>query len=158
MYCPSCGAGLQAAALSYCNRCGAKLQALDASAPAKRSAGLGWIVWFGILMMGAPFPAMIIVFDEVRKLYQAGFPLEYLMALAIISLLTVFGGVFLLGRVLSPLVKAYLQIGQHAAEQKRSEIRERTPAQLEAAREPVPSVTENTTRTFEPLYREQKTR
>src|ERR1043166_6995734 len=96
MYCPSCGAAV-AATLSYCNRCGAKLQPAGASpGPAKKSAGLGWIVWFGILIMGAPFPAMIIVFDEVRKLYLTGFPLEYLMALAIISLLTIFGGVFLM--------------------------------------------------------------
>lgn len=154
MYCASCGTELQADGLSYCNRCGANLKPQGASAPARRPAGLGWIVWFGILIMGTPFPAMIIVFDEVRKLYLSGFPLDYLMALAIISLLTIFGGVLLLGRVLSPLVKAYLQTGEHPAEQKKPELAERTPpAQLEAAREPVSSVTENTTRAFEPLYR-----
>jgi hypothetical protein len=147
-----------ATGLSYCNRCGANLKPAEAPASSKRPAGLAWIVWFGILIMGSPFPAMIIVFDEVKKLYAAGFPLSYVMMLAIIGLLTVFGGVLLLSRVLSPMVKAYLQISESPAEQKKPELPERTPAQLEAAREPVSSVTENTTRTFEPLYREQKTR
>ena len=157
MYCPSCGGGLQANGLSYCNHCGANLKPTETSAPAKRSAGLGWIVWFGILIMGSPFPAMIIVFDEVKKLYEAGFPLNYLMMLAVIGLLTIFGGVLLLSRVLAPMVKAYLQTSE-PAEQKKQGLAERQRPQLEAAREPASSVTENTTRAFEPLYREQKTR
>ena len=156
MYCPSCGA-VVASGLSYCNRCGANLKPNESLVAGKRPAGLAWVVWFGILIMGSPFPAMIIVFDEVKKLYAAGFPLSYVMMLAVIGLLTVFGGVLLLSRVLSPMVKAYLQSAS-PAEHKRPELEEHQRAQLEAAREPLSSVTENTTRTFEPLYREQKNR
>jgi hypothetical protein len=115
------------------------------------------IVWFGILIMGTPFPAMIIILDEIKKLKAAGFPLEYVMALAVISLLTVFGGVVLLSRLLSPVVRAYLQSGE-PARSKKPELSGHPPAQIEEPREPPSSVTEGTTRAFEPVYREQKSR
>lgn len=156
MYCPSCGAPLTAG-LSYCNRCGASLKPPEPTAPAGRPAGLGWIIWFAVLIMGTPFPAMIIIFDEVKKLKAAGFTTESVMALAVISLLAVLGGVALLGRMLSPMVKVYLQSGAPAAP-KQQELGGRSTAQIEAPREPLMSVTENTTRAFDPVHREQKAR
>jgi hypothetical protein len=153
MYCSSCGASITPG-LSYCNRCGANLKPSESVVPSSKPAGLAWIVWFGILMMGTPFPAMIIVFESVRVLKQAGFPIEYAMALAVFSLLMVFGSVVLLSRLLSPMVRAYLRSGE-PVKSKTPELSGPTRAQIEAVREPVSSVTENTTRSFEPAYREQ---
>ena len=153
MYCSSCGAALSEG-LSYCNRCGANLKPSESLAPAGKPEGLIWMIGFGMTLMALPFPAFIIIFGMLKMLKDAGFPLSYLMVLAIIALLTVFGAVLLLGsRVLTPLVKAYLQSGA-PVEQKQPELSARTPTQLEAAREPASSVTENTTRTLEPLLRE----
>jgi hypothetical protein len=156
MYCSSCGAAMTQG-LSYCNRCGANLKLSESLAPSTKPAGLIWVITFGIAMMGLPFPAFIVIFALIKELKEAGFPLEYLMVLAAISLLTVFGAVEMLSRFLPPLVKAYLQSGE-PVESKKSELNGRTPAQLEAAREPASSITENTTRAFEPSYRERNAR
>ncbi len=156
MYCSSCGAAVTQN-LSCCNRCGVNLKPSGSSVPAGKHVGLAWLVAFGLAMMGTPIGAVALVSDLIIKLLARGVPIGDLMALAIIMLVMVFGATVLLSRLLSPLVKAYLQSGG-PVESKRSELSGRTPAQIEAASEPVSSITDETTRAFEPLYREQKTR
>lgn len=155
MYCSSCGAAVTQG-LSYCNRCGANLKPSESLIPTGKPVGLAWLVAFGLAMMGTPIGAVALVSDLIMKLLARGIPFRDLMALAIIMLVMVFGAAVLLSRLLSPLVKAYLQSGG-PVESRKSELSGRTPAQIEAAREPASSITEETTRAFEPLYREQKT-
>jgi len=153
MYCQSCGASVTEN-LSYCNRCGANLRPLVTVA---KPSGLIWVIFVGLTLMALPFPAFIVIVQLMKELKSAGFPIEFIIAISVISLLTVFGAVLLLSRLLSPLVKTYLQSGE-ADKPSKLELSYKTPAQLEEAREPVSSVTENTTRIFEPVYREDNTR
>jgi hypothetical protein len=155
MYCSSCGAPVTQG-LSYCQRCGANLKPSEALIPAKPT-GLVWLVAFGFAMMGTPIGAVALVSGLIKELLERGIPFRSILPLAIFMLAIVFGAALLLSRLISPLVKAYLQTGA-PAEAKKPELSGRAPAQLEAPREPASSITENTTRTFEPLYGEQKLR
>jgi hypothetical protein len=74
------------------------------------------------------------------------------------ALLITFGISGLLIRQLSRVMNVYLQ--SHVKEESgQPELGERQRPQIEAAREVVvPSVTEHTTRSFEPVYEERNTR
>jgi hypothetical protein len=160
MYCSSCGADVTPG-LSYCNRCGANLKPTEVAVSSSRPWTLTLIAWFGLLMMGTPFPAMVIVLEAVVRLKEAGFPINHIVALAFFSLAFVFGAVVMIGRMLAPVFKAYLELGLSARPMKPEaikaspEIAAHARARLEA-HEPISSVTEGTTRAFEPIYRERK--
>ncbi|MGH9900348.1 MAG: hypothetical protein ACRD68_00755 [Pyrinomonadaceae bacterium] len=109
-------------------------------------------------MFVLPLAGVAMIYAMIQDLkLKAGFPLDSVMTLAVIGLLIEAVAVVLLSRMVSPLIKVYLQSGA-PVESKKSELTGPGRAQIEAAREPLSSVTENTTRAFEPVYREQKTR
>lgn len=154
MYCSSCGA-VVIQGLSYCNRCGANLKPPESS-PHSKPVGLAWLIAFGIAMMGTPIGGVTLIATFIKELLDRGIPFKEVLLLAMVMLAMIFGAAVLLARLLSPLVKAYLK-SVEPAESKKAELSGHSPAQLEAAREPVSSVTENTTRAFEPVYSERKT-
>ena len=158
MYCSSCGASVTPV-LSYCNRCGVNLKPSEALVPAGPPPKLTGLVALSIsVMFVLPLAGVAMVFAMIRELKEkAGFPLEYVMTLAVLGLLIEIVGVVLLSRAVMPLIKAYLQAGP-PVEKEKPTLTGSKPAQLEAPREPASSVTENTTRAFEPAYREQRTR
>jgi len=156
MYCSSCGAE-SIRELKYCKRCGANLNPVETLASANKPRGLVWIVAFGIaMMMGLPMGGIAVVFERIPDLLEKGLPLWFLTTLAIISLLIISVATVLLSRLLSPLFKAYVQPGE-ALEAEKPKLSGRAPALVDAPRDSVPSVTEETTRSFEPLRREQNT-
>jgi hypothetical protein len=157
MYCSSCGAAATQG-LSYCNRCGANLQPSESLVRAGKPTGLVWLIGFGLAMMGTPIGGVALVSDLVIRLLAQGVPFKQLMGLAIVMLVMVFGTAVLLTRLLSPLVKAYLQLDAPVKSTKKELSGRAAAAQLEAPQEPVSSVTENTTRAFEPIFRGQNTR
>jgi hypothetical protein len=156
MYCSSCGAeSIQG--LKYCKHCGANMTPAESLMPISNPRGLVWIVAFGILMMlYAPMAGIGIVFMQIPNLFEKGFPLWFLMALAIISLLMMSVATVLISRLLSPLFKAYLQSGE-ATETKRPKLSGSTRTEINAPRDSASSVTEETTRRFESLNKERNT-
>ena len=155
MYCSSCGTE-SVQGLNYCNRCGATLgtQAL-ATAPSfsmtKPTLILGGLV--ALITLGG-FAALVAGASELAR---KGFPHDQAMMLIFFGMITIVIVDVLLLWQMSRIITASLQAGARTPVPQRMEIAEpkQTQRKLTAPPlEPVSSVTENTTRTFDPVYRE----
>ena len=152
MYCPSCGAAV-AEGLSYCNYCGAKLSGakgdkVSRSPEVKPEFLVAAMV--GLFLLGL---AGIIVLMGVMKAVL-DLPVELILAFALL--------VFLIMLLLEGVVLRLLFVRRRGAEQsgdtvpsKAQATKELDAAQARALPEHMPSVTEQTTRTFEPSYIER---
>jgi hypothetical protein len=153
MYCPTCGSEITVE-LKYCNRCGANLS-LPASnlptlvtTPVSLTAptieiGLTIILGLGIIFGGVTTLARLHV-------HPAAITWIFLFSMA-----TLFGCSALLIRFWSKMIGAQ-QVSM--SRQPQVPVESRAPQQLPPRFEPVPSVTEHTTRTFSPVYRESSER
>jgi len=108
------------------------------------------------MMMGVPAGGIAMVFDRIPALLDKGLPLWFLTALAIISLLMMSVATILLSRLLHPVFKSYLASGEPAktTTQKLTSVHQ---DQLEAPPVVISSITEETTRSFEPVPQERNT-
>lgn len=154
-YCPSCGSEITVE-LKYCNRCGANLTwptpvQVVPETPVKLTLpsivlGLTIVIGLGIIFGGATS------FAE-RGVHPAA-----IVWIVLFSVATLFGCIALMIRFWTKLLDLQRQLP--APQQVRSTFAERTTAQqLPPPRmEPIGSVTENTTRTFSPIYSEPSDR
>lgn len=145
MYCASCGTPLTQG-LSYCNRCGANLREHRETNTGAISAVLTAIVLIGIIGMGIMLGGSLVLRSE------AGFPFELVGVFMLFTFLLVAMTEFMLVRNLSKLTGStektkYLPAPHVAPPDFRL-------PQANPLGEPVPSVTENTTRTLEHARRE----
>ena len=157
MYCPSCGNEI-AVELKYCNRCGANLSLpttntqLVQVAPVKLglpSIVLGATVVFGLGIIIAGAGQMAIV----------GVPPVAIVWMVLFAVATLFGCSALMIRFWTKLLSLQRETLASVAQPNRSAIVERPVAQQLPPRfDSVPSVTENTTRTFSPAYHETANR
>ena len=150
MYCSSCGTSI-GHGLAYCNHCGGKLiqpqTGLDQTQLFPDS--LVWaIVSVFIIGLGAIIGLMALMKAELH--FDIGIILFF--TLLSFALMTAIEGVLV-----------WLLIsrsrGRKAARQidpKQKDTKELSEASLRQLAEPVPSVTEHTTRTFEPVYEKRK--
>ena len=154
MYCPSCGNEITVE-LKYCNRCGANL-ALPMTAPPVAMAPvkitLPTIVT-GLTILGG-LGVIAGASTEFAKLGVHPFAIVWIVAFSAAAL---FGCTALMIRFFTKMLS--MQQGvftQQPSRQATITINDRqTMHNLPPPRmEPVPSVTENTTRTFSPIYRE----
>ena len=148
MYCQNCGSGLNPQT-KYCNRCGTSLVPagevrMEKTAAEKRLDeyldGLFWISVFGLAF----------VVGGAVLLKKVGFHDGIILAYIVLST-TVFlinFGFSLWGAVSMMRSKGKLTM------QPGHDTRELTPLKGEPVMMPAGSVTENTTRSFEPLYRD----
>jgi hypothetical protein len=149
MYCPSCGTEVTKE-LNYCNRCGANLNpAVNVVEQPVRVVSMNGPFWAMAIMVVI---GLGIIFAGMNDLAKKDIHPAALTWLGIASLATLLSAVALFMRQLSHMS------GQPQAERspkrKKAEIETVRQAQLPPVRmEPVPSVTENTTRTFEPVER-----
>jgi uncharacterized paraquat-inducible protein A len=161
MYCPSCGTEINQP-LSYCNRCGANLTSLqnkpEVFVSAPKVTGMVWA--FSLALTFITLLGFGVVFIFAKEVLDKNMNLGGGAMTLIVFLLAVIVVVdFLLIRQLSRLVGLYLQSGTAVARSPQSIESQPPPAQLDAAREPPASgVTDQTTRKFEPLYRERGTK
>ena len=144
MYCHACGIALTQQT-KYCNRCGAQLVAQDQTNKLKRSEkrfdeyldGLFWITVFGI---GIILAGMVLM----KKVGLSDF--------LILAYLVVSSAAFLVNFVIN--LRSALSIGKASQEldaKTERQTNELDPAAQRAVLGPVASVTEHTTRSFEPV-------
>ena len=139
MYCSTCGSLINTE-LNYCNRCGAKV---DRLATREKSPAAGYLsMATGFIGLGG----LGLTVGLIAILLNRGVVIEAVVMLAIAFLVTVFGMTFMMLR----------QISQMSAVPLPKEKTFESPSlnapraeQLEEARQPARSVTENTTRTLE---------
>ena len=154
MYCSSCGVAV-AQGLSYCNHCGAKLSGANGVNDNESSdlkPGLLVSAMVVTFVLGLIAITMLIGVMKSVLDFNAG----QILAFAMLSFLTMLSleGVFL--RLLFRRTG-----GAEAGDTVRLKgpaTKELDAANARALPEPVPSVTENTTRTFEPIYNERKSK
>ena len=158
MYCPSCGNEI-AVELKYCSRCGANLSLpatntqLVSVAPVKLgipSVVLGATIILGLLIITAGAAQMAIV----------GVPAVAVVWMALFGAATLFGCTAMMIRFWTKLIA--LQRETFSTPQLThppvQSVIERPAAQLPPRFESIGSVTENTTRTFSPVYSEMADR
>jgi hypothetical protein len=151
MYCPTCGNEITVE-LKYCNRCGANLTLPATSAPmylAPVKLTVPSIV-LGITILGG----LGVIFGSATEFARQGLHPAAIVWMVLFSAATLFGCTGLLIRFLTKM----MTLGREFApppQQPRPAFTDRPPTpHLPPRMEPVPSVTENTTRTFSPVYRE----
>jgi hypothetical protein len=151
VYCSSCGTTV-VHGLAYCNHCGEKLIAAQtqiAKTPEASPESLVWaIVGVFVAGMGTIIGLMAVMKNELH------FDMGIIIFFSLLSfvLMTGIEAVFI-----------WLLLSRSRANKRRAEMSEnqRTTRELAAAparvlAEPVPSVTEEATRPFEPIYEKRK--
>lgn len=144
MYCHTCGIALTQPT-KYCNRCGVLLIAQDQTGEVKPSEKrldeyLDGLFWITVLGIGLVFGGMVVM-------KRVGLSDLFILAYLLIS-----STAFLVNFGIN--LREYLRIGRTSREQKTIDHRvtgQLDPVSPRAALEPVPSVTEHTTRSFEPV-------
>lgn len=151
MYCPSCGNEVTAE-MNYCNRCGSDLNSgTKVVEQPVRVVSMTGPLWALAVMVVI---GLGIIFAGINDLAKKDVHPAAVAWLGIASFAMLFAVVSLFMRHLSHIS------GQPQTERqpkrKKAEKEAARPAQLPPTRmEPVPSVTENTTRTFEPVERKR---
>src|SRR5712691_5015880 len=154
MYCPSCGNEITVE-LNYCNRCGANLT-LPASnfpapivAPVKLTAPT---IVLGLTVTGG----LGIIFGGASEFVKMGLQPAAIIWIVLFGMATLIGCSALLIRFWSKMLS--LQRETPTLPQSVRRVKGVPQQQLPPRLEPVPSVTENTTRTFSPVYRDTSER
>lgn len=158
MFCPSCGAEYTIE-LKYCNRCGANLSSLTTAEPilapvdvTKSVAIIGTTM--AVLTLGG-FIALIS--GAIALAGKTSIGTDPIMAVVVLGMITVLVSDIFLARLLSKLINASLSSGKPAKFKPPQALAAAAPPQLRSfppsQLQEVPSVTENTTRLFEPEYR-----
>ena len=152
MYCSACGVAV-AQGLSYCNYCGAKLSGEKGDSLIKSSeVKPESLVWGMVAVLVFGFVAIMFLMMAMK---MVGLNVGQILAFTILSFLIMLlvEGVFiwqLLRR------KRGAEETGDTALSKDQTTKELGEAQARVLPEAMPSVTEHTTRTLEPIYRERK--
>lgn len=147
MYCSSCGID-SVDGLKFCKRCGVNLTAsLAASQP--KTLPFALIIAFLIFIGGVFMTGLTMPFLITKELSNRGFSQSDMMTLFVIEFGVTLAVVAMLVRLLFRLIGANQQVDSpaRAVELRRNDL---TQPQIAAPREALVSVTENTTRSFEP--------
>jgi hypothetical protein len=151
MYCSSCGVTV-AQGLSYCKTCGAKLNRADGdSASTELRPDLLVTSMVATFIFGL---AAITVLMGVMKAVL-GLPVDRVLAFMSLPflLMLVLEGVFIRLLLRRTRGAQATTVAKLSSEQATNEL---DPAQPRALGEGMPSVTEHTTRAFDPIYTERK--
>ena len=153
MYCSSCGAAVTRG-LTYCNHCGAKMTREGDNGVKSSEVKPESLVWAMVAVLVFGFVAIMFLMMAMK---MVGLGVGQILAFTILSFLImlVVEGVFisqLLGRKRGTKETADIGLSK---DQTTKELHE---AQARVLPEPMPSVTEHTTRTFDPIYSERKSK
>jgi hypothetical protein len=152
MYCPSCG-GAVARALTYCNHCGARLTGTEDDKIQRRSEqdseSIAWAILGALAVgLGGTIGLMAVMKEVVH------FNMAWITGFTILSFLLVI-------TVEAVLIRQLLHQGRRGGLIETDSPPRQTTRELEGSparmlSEPVPSITEQPTQVFEPVYRERK--
>ena len=141
MYCATCGTLINQG-LNYCNRCGARVEKLTTTT--ENSSATGYLsMATGFVGLGG----LGLTIGLISLLLKHGVVPEVVVMLAITFLATVFGMTFMMIRQISQMTNAARIAKENTFEN--PQLNAPNTAQLEEPRQPLMSVTENTTRTLE---------
>jgi hypothetical protein len=151
MYCPTCGNEITVE-LKYCNRCGANLTlpatvAPMALAPVKLTVPS---IVLGVTILGG----LGVIFGSATEFARQGFNWAAIVWMVLFGAATLFGCVGLLIRFLTKMMTLGREFVSPQQQPRPTFTDRPTTPHLPPRMEPVGSVTENTTRTFAPIYRE----
>ena len=154
MYCSSCGVSV-VQGLSYCNYCGAKLTGEKGDNAIKSSeVKPESLVWGMVAVLVFGFVAIVFLLMSMK---MVGLNVGQILAFTILS--------FLIMLLVEGVLIWQLLRRRRGAEETGDTalLKEQAPKELDAAqarvlREAMPSVTEHTTRAFEPIYSERKSK
>ena len=152
MYCSSCGVSVSQG-LSYCNYCGAKLNNEKGDSLSKSSeVKPELLVWGMVAVLVFGFVAIVFLLMAMK---MVGLNVEQILAFTILSFLIMLlvEGVFIWK--LLRRKRSAEETGDHVLSQEKA-TKELEGAQARGLPEGMPSVTEHTTRTLEPIYSERK--
>ena len=149
MHCPTCGSQLTDT-LSYCNRCGANLRAIKQQSPIKPrgvDSLVGAMVFNTIALLGMILGALVLIKGAfIGETVGMAFVFLSLLALLVIDGLLI--------RQLRRINKGYQERNINAQSTvSKEEIGSGRARTLPQPVESMQSVTEHTTRTLEPIYR-----
>ena len=147
MYCSACGVSV-VQGLSYCNHCGAKLagEKVTRSSEVKTES----LVWAMVAVLVFGFVAIVFLMMAMK---MVGLNVGQILAFMILS--------FLIMLLVEGVFTWQLLLRKRGAETRDTALaNDQTTKELDAAQarllsEPVPSVTEHTTRTFDPIFVER---
>lgn len=150
MFCPSCGVEINQT-LSYCNRCGANLKPIEPGVSPAKLVGASWAISLAVALVtlggfGMIFGLVFALITRGMSLSAGGVGLVVLNSLIILAI------DWLLIRQLSRV----LALPRTATTQERALGEKPVPA-LATPLEPASSVTDRTTRTFQPMIRDRDT-
>jgi len=154
MYCSSCGV-VVTHGLTYCNHCGAKLTAEKGDKPIKSSeVKPEALIWGMVAVLVFGFVAIVFLMMAMK---MVGLNVGQILAFTILS--------FLIMLLVEGVFTWQLLRRKRGAEEtgdtglsKEQAAKELDGAQARLLPEPKPSVTEHTTRAFEPIYSERKSK
>jgi len=155
MFCPSCGAE-QNQTLSYCNRCGANLKPIESGVPRGKLVSAAWAVSLAVASVtlggfGMIFGLVFALINRGMSLSAGGIGLVILSSLIILTI------DWLLIRQLSRVLNLP-RAARETAPVSQAALNESSPTLLAAPSQPVSSVTDQTTRTFEPVVKDRDTK
>lgn len=156
MFCPNCGAEY-AQKINYCKRCGATMttptNTVEVNVPRPRLTGIfGAVSLFSLI-------GLIACFTAFTELANRGLRDEHLFIPFIFGLFFVFGISALLIWQLARTVSIFRDAVRHPkSEPLPLPQPQYQPPQLVTPPEPLASITDHTTRSFDPVYREAEKR
>ena len=155
MYCPSCGIEITVE-LKYCNRCGANLtlpmmNAPTVLAPVKLTVPS---IVLGLTVLGG----LAIIFGSATGLAINGMRSAAIVWIVLFTAATLFGCTALMIWFFSKMLAGQRELAPPQEPPRGSFTDRQTMHHLPPRLDPVPSVTENTTRTFSPIYSEPSDR
>lgn len=152
MYCPTCG-NETTVELKYCNRCGANLTLPATTSPVALAPVKLTVpsIVMGITILGG----LGVIFGAATEFARQGLHPAAIVWMVLFSAATLFGCMGLMIRFFTKMLSMQREISPSHAPRSIVIDRQQPMHHLPPQRmEPVPSVTENTTRTFSPIYRE----
>ena len=153
MYCSTCGVAV-AQGLSYCNQCGAKLTGEKSEGVTKvAKAQPESLVWAILAVFVVGLGSIMALMGILKVQFNANLGIVIIFSLIVFLLMLVVEGVFI-----SLLFGSKSDSRDVKSEKER--LKEQATKELDAAQprvltEPVSSVTDHTTRAFEPVYRQK---
>ena len=159
MFCPSCGTEYTIE-LKYCNRCGANLSGLSAAAepnvtPVNVTKSVAII---GTAMTVITLGGFVAIISAAMALANKSFPTDPIMAIVVMGMITILVSDIFLARLLTKLINVSLFSSKQPTYKPPQVLPVSAAPQLRSAPQThqpgVASVTENTTRLFEPAYRD----